>query len=98
MADKLPYPQAMYQVCALMGWTEAGQPVINQDRGMTVVKAGRGNAIVLMTNDSDIRSAWDPLDGDRQVRARDQLISVLKRMGIRPETSYMIDPSMWGVS
>jgi len=51
-----------------------------------------------MTNDSDIRSAWDPLDGDRQVRARDQLISVLKRMGIRPDTSYMIDPSMWAVS
>ncbi|GAA0681600.1 hypothetical protein ISN75_19495 [Dyella marensis] len=97
MADKLSYDQALYQASALMGWIDkVGRgPGIVRERGMTIAELGPPVALKLQTLDSDIGSSWDPMDGDRQLRARDRLVDTLKRMRLQPGMSFMIDPSMW---
>lgn len=97
MAEKLPYILAIRAVCHLVGWggEPGGDPEVTQARGMTEVKAGTGRSIHLVTQDSDIRSAWDPMDHDGQMRARDQLVSTLKAMRVERHTRQLITPPMW---
>jgi hypothetical protein len=97
MAEKLPYTHAISEVCYLVGWGDepGGTPEITQVRGMTQVKTGNGRTIVLLTQDGDIQSAWDPMDYDRQMRARDKLAATLREKGLRPHTQTLITPSMW---
>jgi len=100
MADKLPYQNAIVQICALLGWTDqAGrQPEIRRENGTLVVISGPGFGIRLETTDRDIESSWDPMDGDKQQRARDALMAALKRMGLRDGMTCRIGPPMWKVS
>jgi hypothetical protein len=97
MADKLSYELAMTQISALMGWiAQAGRnPDFLSERDMLEVRTGPRQEIRLQTRNSDIRSHWDPMDGDGQLRARDALMDTLKRMRVREGMSVMIGPPMW---
>ena len=97
MADKLSYQHAMVQICALSGWIEqAGrEPDIIQQGGKMVVRTGPSLSISLQTDESDIHAHWNPLDGGKQVRARDQLLNKLKGMRLQPGSICVISPPMW---
>lgn len=95
MSEKLPYADAMIGVCALNGWiARFGQPTVRNGDGKTIVTVGN---LTLITQDDDIRSAWDPMDYDRQIQARDKLASALK--GLATDfMSVLIEPAMWRVA
>lgn len=97
MADKLSYELAMTQISALMGWTaQAGRnPEFRPERGMLEVRTGARHGIRLQTRNSDIHSRWDPMDGDKQLRARDALMGALKELHLREDALVTIGPPMW---
>lgn len=97
MADKLSYDLALHQTSALLGWNDqVGRgPQIVRLGGMTIADVAPPVMVKLHTRDSDIGASWDPMDGDRQLRARDRLVAALKEMRLQPGMSCMIDPSMW---
>lgn len=100
MADKLLYERALEQVCANLGLIDQARrdPEIERRHGMTVLKTGLNQSVELKTMDRDIQSAWDPMDGDQQLRARDKLLFELKQLWIQPNTNIMIEPRLWAIS
>ena len=95
MSEKLPYSDAMIGVCALNGWiARYGQPEVRNIGDETIVKVGN---ITLVTRDGDIRSAWDPMDYDRQIQARNKLASELRGRST-DFMSILIEPAMWQVA
>lgn len=97
MADKLSYRLIMMQICVFMGWIDqAGRDTeFRDERDMLEVRSGRGPGIVLRTRNSDIHAAWDPMDGDKQLRARDALLASLKQMRLQPGSLCHVSPDMW---
>jgi hypothetical protein len=99
MADKLTYDTAIVQACIMSGLDEqkGGTPMISRFNGMVRVETGPQGAVTLLTNESDIKSSWDPLSADMQLRARDKLTDSIRTLNRRFFLTAQIVPPMWRV-
>ncbi|HEY9131730.1 MAG TPA: hypothetical protein VIM98_08260 [Dyella sp.] len=44
-----------------------------------------------------MQTAWDPIDGDKQTRARDKLADSIRKLNPQPSSMLRITPGMWHV-